>query len=97
MNRRALIQIRISAEEKKAIAEKAAACALSTSAFMRKTALNYELQTAWDQAAVHQLQRIGRNLNQAVRLMHKGDYSEEVKENLRRCLKAFYIAMGGEG
>jgi len=47
----------------------------------------------FDQAATRQLKRIGVNLNQAVRLMHKGDLSESVKESFRRCLTALEMEL----
>jgi len=96
MRKHQVIQLRVSPDDKAMIEEKAAGCNLSVSAYLRKLALEHELQSTFDEAAVRQLQRIGRNLNQAVKLMHRGDFSGEIQENLRRCLKAFHIAMGGE-
>lgn len=96
MIKRTSIQIRVSHEDKEMIESKAASCNLTTSAYLRKLADDHELQSSFDQAAITQLKRIGRNLNQLVRLLHKGEYSAEIKENLRRCLKAFYVAMGDE-
>ena len=96
MRKHKVIQLRVSPDDKAMIEEKAAGCNLSVSAYLRKLALEHELQSTFDEAAVRQLQRIGRNLNQAVKLMHRGDFSGEIQENLRRCLKAFHIAMGGE-
>lgn len=95
MSKTALIILRVTPDDKEIIESKATSCNLSTSAYLRKLARDHELQSAFDQAAVYQLKRIGRNLNQAVRCMHRGDFSDEVRESLRRCLKAFYVAMGG--
>lgn len=96
MHKHQVIQLRVSPEDKAMIAAKARGCNLSVSAYLRKLALEHELQSSFDAAAIRQLQRIGRNLNQAVKLLHRGDFSGEIQENLRRCLKAFYLAMGGE-
>lgn len=94
MNKTGLIQVRVSPADKALIEAKAAACRLSTSAFLRQLAAAHEPQSAWDQAAVAQLKRIGRNLNQFVRLLHQGDFSAETKDHLRRCLKALQLALG---
>ncbi len=94
MTKSVLIQVRVSPADKALIEAKAAACRLSTSAFLRKLAAEHELKSSYDQAAVAQIKRIGRNLNQFVRLLHQGDHSDETKEHLRRCLKACRLALG---
>ena len=91
---RALLQVRVRPETKAAIWAKAGRAGLSLSAYVRRAALERDVVHRFDQAAVYQLQRIGRNLNQAVKVMHQGHFSEAVRESLRRCLVALEEQLG---
>ena len=95
MEKTKVIVLRVSPDEKGAISAKAALCRLGMSEYLRKLAREHELRSAFDQEAVRQIRYIGRNLNQAVYAMHRGDFSEAVKENFRRCLVAVDKALGG--
>lgn len=90
---RALLQVRVRPETKAAIRAKAGRAGLSLSAYVRRAALERDVVHRFDQAAVYQLQRIGRNLNQAVKVMHQGHFSEAVRESLRRCLVALEVQL----
>lgn len=91
--RGALVKLRISPEAKEEICSKAKSVGLSLSSYVRRAALERDIVHLFDQEAVRQLKRIGRNLNQAVYFMHKGDFSDAVKENLRRCLVALNLVV----
>ena len=88
-----LVKLRISPEAKEEIRSKAKSAGLSLSSYVRRAALERDIVHLFDQEAVKQLKRIGRNLNQAVYFMHKGDFSDGVKENLRRCLVALNLVV----
>ena len=88
-----LIKLRLSRSSKTAIRQKARAAGLPLSAYVRRAALERDVIHRFDQAATRQLKRIGVNLNQAVRLMHKGDFSESVKDSFRRCLTALEMEL----
>jgi len=90
-----LIILRLSRNSKESIREKALASGLSLSAYVRRAALERDVIHRYDQAAARQLKRIGVNLNQAVMLMHRGDFSEDVKESFRRCLTALEMELSG--
>jgi hypothetical protein len=85
--------VRVRPETKAAIRVKAGRAGLSLSAYVRRAALERDVVHRFDQVAVYQLQRIGRNLNQAVMLMHRGNFSEAVRESLRRCLVALVVQL----
>ncbi len=73
--RTAWLKIRVTPEEKKAIAAKAEAQGRTVTDFMRQRALNYRLrQNPLEKERVRQLARIGANLNQLARWanIHKG-------------------------
>jgi len=91
---RALLQVRVRPETKAAIRAKAERAGLSLSAYVRRAALERDVVHRFDHAAVHQLRRIGVNLNQTVRVMHQGQFSEAVRESLRRCLVALEEQLG---
>ena len=62
------LKLRVSPEEKKAIAAKAEAQGQTVTDFLRQRALDYRLrQTPWEKERVRQLARIGVNLNQLAR------------------------------
>lgn len=88
------IKLRLSRTTKAAIKGKAKAAGLSLSAYVRRAALERDVIHRFDQAAARQLKRIGVNLNQAVMLMHQGDFSAEVRESFRRCLTALEMELG---
>lgn len=90
-----LIILRLSRKSKESIREKARTTGLSLSAYVRRAALERDVIHRYDQAAARQLKRIGVNLNQAVMLMHRGDFSEDVKESFRRCLTALEMELSG--
>ncbi len=90
-----LIKLRLSRRSKEAIRAKAQAAGLLLSAYVRRAALERDVIHRYDQAAARQLKRIGVNLNQAVMLMHRGDFSEDVKESFRRCLTALEMELPG--
>ena len=89
--------MRMSEEELATIRNKAAEAGAKPTDYVRRAALEKHLVHKYDQAAVRQLKRIGVNLNQAVMLMHQGNFSEEVKESFRRCLRALEIETGVDG
>lgn len=66
--RSAWIKLRVTPEEKKVIAAKAAAQGLTVTDFLRQRALDYRLrQTALEKERIRQIARIGANLNQLAR------------------------------
>ncbi|MDR2745460.1 MAG: MobC family plasmid mobilization relaxosome protein [Desulfovibrio sp.] len=74
-SRVAFIKLRVTPEEKKAIAAKAEAQGVTVADFIRQRALDYRLrQTLLEKERVRQLARIGVNLNQLARWAntHKG-------------------------
>jgi len=87
--------MRLSESDRQYIREKSAAAGLTMSAYVRRAALERDVIHRYDQAAARQLKRIGVNLNQAVTLMHRGDFSEDVKESFRRCLTALELELSG--
>lgn len=76
----------ITPADKERVEVLAAAAGLSVSEYLLKRALDQGIRAKLDELAVYQLERIGRNLNQAIRHMNKGNYSEDVQHSLRRCL-----------
>jgi len=90
------LEMRLSETDRRTIREKSAVAGLSMSAYVRRAALERDVVHRYDQAAVRQLKRIGVNLNQAVRLMHRGDFSQDVKESFRRCLTALEMELPGQ-
>ncbi|MDR2573639.1 MAG: plasmid mobilization relaxosome protein MobC [Desulfovibrio sp.] len=73
--RSAFIKLRVTMEEKNAVAAKAEAQGLTVADFLRQRALEYRLrQTPLEKERVRQLARIGSNLNQLARWanIHKG-------------------------
>ncbi|MDQ1473493.1 MAG: hypothetical protein QOJ99_4973 [Bryobacterales bacterium] len=66
---------------------KAAAAGLGLSEYLRKAALDIGLTHKYDQAAVHQLRKIGVNLNQIAHHLNAGnDLRGDVLLSLSRCL-----------
>ncbi|GHV49903.1 hypothetical protein FACS1894168_0320 [Deltaproteobacteria bacterium] len=66
--RGAFIKLRVTLEEKKAVAAKAHAQGQTVADFLRQRALDYRLrQTPLEKERVRQLARIGGNLNQLAR------------------------------
>ena len=80
------LHLRVTAEEKALVEAKAAAVALPVSKYLLKLVREHDLRHRYDEDAAYQLQRIGRNLNQVVRRLHQGDFSEAVRDGLGRCL-----------
>ncbi len=89
------LEMRLSEADRLSIRERSTAVGLSMSAYVRRAALERDVIHRYDQAAVRQLKRIGVNLNQAVMLMHRGVFSEDVKESFRRCLTALEMELSG--
>ncbi len=68
MKRDRVIRFRVSTEEKAAIKDKALAQSQTLTDFLRQRALNYRLRSSQDEKErIHQLARIGNNLNQLAR------------------------------
>ena len=87
MERSGRIQLRVTSGEKDQFTTKAAAAGLGLSEYLRKAALDIGLVHRYDQAAVHQLRKIGVNLNQIAYHLNAGnDLEGDVLVALRRCL-----------
>jgi hypothetical protein len=87
MDRTGRIQLRVTQREKEEFTTKAAAAGLGLSEYLRKAALDVGLLHKYDQAALHQLRKIGVNLNQIAHHLNAGnDLRGDVLISLRRCL-----------
>lgn len=88
MSRTRRLDIRLTAEEKATLARRAREAGVSVSALVRSAALGLELRHRYDRLAARQLRRIGVLLNQAVRHMHRGDFSADTHAAFTRSLHA---------
>jgi hypothetical protein len=87
MERSGRIQLRVTEREKDAFTAKAAAVGLGLSEYLRKAALDLGVVHKYDQAAAHQLRKIGVNLNQIAYHLNAGnDLQGDVLVSLNRCL-----------
>lgn len=87
MDRSGRIHLRVTDQEKEQFTAKAAAVGLGLSEYLRKAALDIGVVHKYDQAAVHQLRKIGVNLNQIAYHLNAGNSLEgDVLVSLRRCL-----------
>lgn len=87
----ALISLRINAEDKALIEEKAGKTGLTTSEFIRRCALGRRLPCYGDTTLLKeysvQLGRIGANLNQIAKHLNTGGIFWEVEDELYNCLR----------
>lgn len=97
------LSFRVTQAELDAIEARAAAAGLDRSTYARRAALGARIVAlrvpAIHLAAIGQLQRIGNNLNQAVKLVHEGRLSPEFAPALRevhRLLGELRRALRGE-
>lgn len=87
MDRNGRIHLRVTEQEKEQFTAKAAAAGLGISEYLRKAALQLGVIHKYDQAAVHQLRKIGVNLNQIAYHLNAGNSLEgDVLLAFRRCL-----------
>ena len=86
-NRDADLHFRVTEEEKEAIRKKAEDAGSGMSDYLRRCALERDLFHKYDRDAVYQLKRIGRNLNQALRHMHREEFDDDLMESFRRILR----------
>ena len=87
MDRSGRVQLRVTGREKEEFTTKAAAAGLGLSEYLRKAALEIGVTHKYDQAALHQLRKIGVNLNQIAHHLNSGnDLRGDVLVSLRRCL-----------
>ena len=68
--------------------DRAGEAGVTLSKYVRSATLGLQLRHRYDQLANRQLHRIGVLLNQAVRHMHQGHFSEETRAAFERSLKA---------
>jgi hypothetical protein len=102
--REAWLSFRVTEAELAEITSRAQLAGLDRSTYVRRAALAQRI-VALRVPAVHlqaigQLQRIGNNLNQAVRLVHEGRLSPDLGssvEEVRRLLLELRRALRGEG
>ena len=87
MERSGRVQLRVTGREKEEFTTKASAAGLGLSEYLRKAALEIGVTHKYDQAALHQLRKIGVNLNQIAHHLNAGnDLRGDVLISLRRCL-----------
>ena len=87
MERSGRIQLRVTGREKEEFTTKASAAGLGLSEYLRKAALEIGVTHKYDQASLHQLRKIGVNLNQIAHHLNAGnDLRGDVLVSLRRCL-----------
>ncbi len=87
MDRKGRIHLRVTDQEKEQFTVKAAAAKLGLSEYLRKAALDIGIVHKYDQAAIHQLRKIGVNLNQIAYHLNAGHSLDgDVLVSLRRCL-----------
>ena len=87
MERSGRVQLRVTGREKEEFTAKASAAGLGLSEYLRKAALEIGVTHKYDQAALHQLRKIGVNLNQIAHHLNSGnDLRGDVLVSLRRCL-----------
>jgi len=87
MERSGRVQLRVTGREKEEFTTKASAAGLGLSEYLRKAALEIGVTHKYDQAALHQLRKIGVNLNQIAHHLNAGnDLRGDVLVSLRRCL-----------
>jgi hypothetical protein len=87
MERSGRIQLRVTGSEKDEFTRKATAAGLGLSEYLRKSALEVGLVHKYDQAAAHQLRKIGVNLNQIAHHLNAGhELERDVLVSLGRCL-----------
>ncbi len=87
MERSGRVHLRVSDREKDQFTAKAKAAGLGLSEYLRKAALDVGVIHKYDQAALHQLRKIGVNLNQIAHHLNSGnDLRGDVLLSLSRCL-----------
>ena len=87
MERSGRVHLRVTEREKGEFSAKASAAGLGLSEYLRKAALDIGLIHKYDQAALHQLRKIGVNLNQIAHHLNAGnDLRGDVLLSLSRCL-----------
>jgi hypothetical protein len=87
MDRSGRVQLRVTGREKEEFTAKAAGAGIGLSEYLRKAALEIGVIHKYDQAALHQLRKIGVNLNQIAHHLNAGnDLRGDVLVSLRRCL-----------
>ena len=87
MDRSGRVQLRVTGREKEEFTAKASAAGIGLSEYLRKAALEVGVTHKYDQAALHQLRKIGVNLNQIAHHLNAGnDLRGDVLVSLRRCL-----------
>lgn len=87
LNFSADIHLKLSPELKEII-EKAASAGLNVSEFIRRIASDTQVFTRFDALAVDQLRRIGKNLNQVVKLFHQNGWNGDFEHVARQLIDA---------
>ena len=82
------LALRLTEAEKSTLRARASEAGVTLSKYVRSATLGLQLRHRYDQLANRQLHRIGVLLNQAVRHMHQGHFSEETRAAFERSLKA---------